>query len=77
VAAELKTVPNPNPLLLPIQKGGRPFYLDPPNPEFEEFQAAAVKAVYADHKRQALADGSPTVPYSEPAGEGQPSYWLR
>ena len=77
MAAESKTTPNPNPLLLPIQKGGRPAHLDPVNPVFGTFLEQAIKGAYAAHKARALADGSPTIPYAEPAAEGQPSYWLR
>lgn len=68
---------NLRPYRLPIPKGGTPAHLHTAIDAHREQNKKFSMDLYARVKAQAIADGSPTIPWKEPAAKGQPSFWLR
>lgn len=68
---------NPNPYALPIPKGGTPAHLCPDIEEHAALNESLSKELYRRVKAQAALDGSPTIPYQEPAAKGEPPCWMR
>lgn len=73
----MKPPANPDPYSISVEKVSTPAYLREHLIEHEVRNAALSKKVYAAHAAQALRDGSPTIPWKEPAAKGQPPYYLR